>query len=387
VIDDQVSQRQIGVYIHWPYCTRICPYCDFNVVRRRGHEGSEAKLAEAIEADLRQHREWTGPRDLVSIYFGGGTPSLMPTKAVRSVIDLCKRLWTPVGDLEISLEANPGDASSSTLESLAHCGINRLSLGVQSLEDGNLKFLGRDHDAAQARKAVTQARALFERVSVDAIYGLPDQTLSAWKEDLQHICALEAGHISTYQLTIEAGTACARAAGRGTLTVPDQDVSADLYDLTQSVLAQHGYDAYEISNHARTPQDRSRHNLVYWSGTDYVGVGPGAHGRVTNQGSVSATQSHRQLKTYIDSVANVGCGHSVIEALTPESRAEERLLLGLRLQTGLAFSELTALGLSASDDRVRDLVDLGLVRPEPEVLAVTYEGRRLLDAIIRKLVL
>jgi oxygen-independent coproporphyrinogen-3 oxidase len=272
------SGPALGVYIHWPYCARICPYCDFNVRRDRGDGTEKVDLASAIIADLRAHAQITGSRSLASIYFGGGTPSLMDPDDVERMIAVATDLWSAApGTLEVTLEANPTDVEASRFRAFAAAGVNRLSLGIQSLDDASLKFLGRNHDGGQARRAFEIASGVFDRVSVDLIYALPGQSLAGWTAELREIAALGPEHISAYQLTIEPGTAFFRAAGRGHLEPPGPEVAADLFEGTQKILGQAGFDAYEISNHARSPAARSRHNLIYWRGEDYVGVGPGAH--------------------------------------------------------------------------------------------------------------
>ena len=241
----------LGVYVHWPYCAKICPYCDFNVFKAKGREAEAADLARAIVADLEAQAALTGPRELVSIFFGGGTPSLMDPVQVARVIDTAKRLWSPVADLEISLEANPTDAEADRFAALADAGVQRLSLGVQALDDESLKALGRNHDAGAARRAIAAATKAFPRLSIDLIYARPGQTDAAWRAELAEAIALGPEHVSPYQLTIEHGTAFDRAVGRGTLVVPDEDLAATLFETTQELLEAAGFDAYEVSNHAK----------------------------------------------------------------------------------------------------------------------------------------
>ncbi|WP_431307699.1 radical SAM family heme chaperone HemW [Caulobacter endophyticus] len=370
----------LGLYVHWPYCARICPYCDFNVVRDRGRTDEQAALADAIIADMTAHRTLTGPRRLLSIFFGGGTPSLMDPAAVARVIETAKALWTPEGDLEISLEANPTDAEAGRFEALADAGVARLSLGVQALDDASLKLLGRNHDAGSARRAIATAARLFPRLSVDLIYARPGQTDAAWREELAEMLAYGPEHVSPYQLTIEAGTAFDRAVGRGKIVPPDEDLAAQLFETTQEVLEAAGFDAYEVSNHARGPAARSRHNLVYWRGVDYVGVGPGAHGRLTLAGGKVATTARLKIADYIAAVARDGTGFDR-EDLTPVEAAEERLLLGLRIDDGVAFTEMAALELSPDTPKVKSLVEAGLLADDPVRLRATRQGRLLLDRL------
>ncbi len=370
----------LGLYVHWPYCARICPYCDFNVVRDRGRTDEQAALAQAIIADMTAQRALTGPRHLLSIFFGGGTPSLMDPAAVARVIETAKALWTPADDLEISLEANPTDAEAGRFEALAQAGVARLSLGVQALDDASLKMLGRNHDAGSARRAIATAARLFPRLSVDLIYARPGQTDAAWREELAEMLAYGPEHVSPYQLTIEAGTAFDRAVGRGKIVPPDEDLAAQLFETTQEVLEAAGFDAYEVSNHARGPAARSRHNLVYWRGVDYVGVGPGAHGRLTLETGKVATTARSKIADYIAAVAADETGFER-EDLTPVEAAEERLLLGLRIDDGVAFAEMAALGLSADTPKVKSLVEAGLLVDDPARLRATRQGRLLLDRL------
>lgn len=370
----------LGVYVHWPYCARICPYCDFNVVRDRGRSAEQSALADAIVADLEAQRALTGDRRLLSIFFGGGTPSLMDPSQVARVIETAKRLWLPAEDLEISLEANPTDAETDRFAALADAGVRRLSLGVQALEDGALKTLGRNHDSGEARRAMATARRAFPRLSIDLIYARPGQTDAAWRRELTEALAAGPEHVSPYQLTIETGTAFDRAVGRGTLKVPDEDLAATLFETTQEVLEDAGFDAYEVSNHARGEAARSRHNLVYWRGVDYVGVGPGAHGRLALPEGRAATTAHRAISDYIAAVQRTGLGFQQ-EILTPEEAAEERLVLGLRIDAGVAFAEMSPLGLSPDLPKVRDLVEAGLLADDPNRLRATRAGRLVLDRL------
>ncbi|ALL14817.1 radical SAM family heme chaperone HemW [Caulobacter henricii] len=370
----------LGVYIHWPYCARICPYCDFNVVRDRGRTEEQAQLADAIVADLVAQRALTGPRRLLSIFFGGGTPSLMDPAQVARVIETARGLWSPADDLEISLEANPTDAEAGRFEALAAAGVARLSLGVQSLHDEALALLGRNHDAGSARRAIAVAARTFPRLSVDLIYARPGQKVEAWRAELEAVLALGPEHVSPYQLTIETGTAFDRAVGRGKLVVPDEDLAHDLFETTQAVLEAAGFDAYEVSNHARGEAARSRHNLVYWRGHDYVGVGPGAHGRLTLADGRIATTAHRRIADYVAAVRDTGLGFER-ETLSASEAAEERLLLGLRIDEGVAFEDLAELGLSAAAAKVRHHVELGLLADDPRRLRATRAGRLVLDRL------
>jgi oxygen-independent coproporphyrinogen-3 oxidase len=375
----------LGVYVHWPYCARICPYCDFNVFRAKGREAEAATLARAIVADLEAQRALTGPRDLVSVFFGGGTPSLMDPDWAGEIVAAARRLWRPAADLEVTLEANPTDAEAGRFAAFAAAGVNRLSLGLQALDDAALKFLGRNHDAAEGRRAAAAGARAFPRLSLDLIYALPGQATQAWMQALNAAVDLGCEHLSPYQLTIESGTAFDRAVRRGAWAPPEEGLAADLYETTQAVLEARGFAAYEVSNHARGPAGRSRHNLVYWRGEDYVGVGPGAHGRITRDGARQATRAADRPTDYIGRVAETGTGFIAVEILTPVEAAEERLLSGLRVAEGVAFSEVTALGLEPDHPTVRRMVGLGLVADDAGRLRATPGGRRVLDRLTTEL--
>jgi oxygen-independent coproporphyrinogen-3 oxidase len=374
----------LGVYVHWPYCARICPYCDFNVVRDR-KQAEQVALAAAIVADLEAHRALTGPRRLVSVFLGGGTPSLMDPQWAADIVAAAQRLWDPAPDLEVSLEANPTDAEAGRFAAFVAAGVNRLSLGLQSFDDAALTFLGRNHDAAEARRAADLAARTFPRLSVDMIYALPGQTVAAWTDQLRRAIDLGAEHISPYQLTIEAGTAFDRAVGRGVFTPTDDATGAALYDTTQQVLEAAGFEAYEVSNHARGEAARSRHNLVYWRGQDYVGAGPGAHGRLTLDGVRTATTAASGVADYIRAVGETGHGFEA-ETLIPVEAAEERILMGLRTWEGVGWDALAALGLGPDSSVVRDLVGQGLLAEDRESLRATPAGRFVLDGVTRALI-
>jgi oxygen-independent coproporphyrinogen-3 oxidase len=365
----------LGLYVHWPYCARVCPYCDFNVVRDRGRVAEAEDLVQAILADMERQAARIGPRRLVSIFFGGGTPSLMDPAAVEAIVQSARRLWAESTDLEVTLEANPTDAEGDRFAAFAQVGVNRLSLGVQALEDGALSFLGRNHRAAEARRAAETAAAVFPRLSLDLIYALPGQSAAAWRDTLAEALSLGPEHLSPYQLTIEPGTAFHRAASRGRLAPAAPDRAADLYETTQSVLEAAGFEAYEVSNHARCAAARCRHNLIYWRGGDYLGVGPGAHGRVTLAGARWAEVRPERIADYIAGAPPQA------ERLEPREAALERLLMGLRTAEGVARSDLAPLSLSE-----RRLADFpGLIHVNDERLFVTSAGRRVLDRLLAEL--
>ena len=370
----------LGLYVHWPYCARICPYCDFNVALDR-RAGESAALGEAILADLRAQARMIGPRRLVSIFFGGGTPSLADPAWVARLIDQAKALWLAEHDLEITLEANPTDAEAGRFAAFAQAGVGRLSLGVQALDDASLKFLGRNHAAAEARRAAELAGKTFERLSLDLIYALPGQTAEGWRATMGEALALGPEHISPYQLTIEPGTAFDRAVRRKSFAPAEPDLAAELYEVTQAVLSAAGFDAYEVSNHARGIAARSRHNLVYWRGEDYLGVGPGAHGRITGAAGRAATQTFPKIDDYLAVVRAVGHGLEGRDTLTEQEAAEERLLMGLRIDEGVLRTDLAPLPMSA----LSDLVQAGLIQANEARLYATPAGRLVLDRVIAEL--
>jgi len=374
----------VGVYVHWPYCARICPYCDFNVVRDRGWRDEQAVLVEAILTDLSAQGALLDERPLASVFFGGGTPSLMQPHDVARVIERARGLFPGGGDVEITLEANPTDAEAAHFSALRDAGVNRLSLGVQSLDDAELAFLGRNHMAQEARRAIAVAGSVFDRLSIDLIYALPGQTVEGWSRALSEAVALGFEHISPYQLTIEAATAFGRAFERGTLVPPDEDRAADLYEVTQAVLGSAGFKAYEVSNHARGIAARSAHNLHVWRGGDYVGVGPGAHGRLTLDGVRTATVAQRKIGPYVDGVVS-GSPWAEEAGLDSREAAEERVLLGLRTVEGVAMTDLATLGLAIGADPIAGLIDDGFITVEARRLAATDRGRPVLDSVLKAL--
>ena len=374
----------VGLYVHWPYCARICPYCDFNVVRDRGRGDEQAGLVEAILADLRAQAALTGPRRLASIFFGGGTPSLMAPDAVARIVAEASTLFSPAGAIEITLEANPTDAEAGRFAALAEAGVNRLSMGVQALDDDALRFLGRDHTAAEALRAVAMAGRVFDRLSIDLIYARPGQRPEDWAAELRTALDLGFEHVSPYQLTIEPTTAFGRAFARGILTPPDEDRAAALYETTQAVLSKAGFQAYEVSNHARGPAARSAHNLHVWRGGDYLGLGPGAHGRLTLDGVRTATVAHRRIADYVGGVA-AASPWAEREHLNRAEAAEERLLLALRTTEGAPVVLLSDLDLSQHTGPAADLIGDGFLSVEEGRLIATPRGRPVLDGVLKAL--
>ncbi|MET0249139.1 MAG: radical SAM family heme chaperone HemW [Sphingobium sp.] len=378
------SLDPIALYVHWPFCVSKCPYCDFNS-HVRDHVDGDA-WQQALLADLAYEAERTQGRTLTSIFFGGGTPSLMPPAIVAAIIDAAARHWRFTDDIEITLEANPNSAEAARFADLARAGVNRASLGLQALDDEALRFLGRAHSVDEGLAALATAQRHFGRVSFDLIYALPGQSEAAWDAELGRALALGTGHLSLYQLTIEPGTRFAAMAAKGALPQTDPDHAATLYELTQARTAAAGIPAYEISNHAR-PGQQSRHNLTYWRYGDYVGIGPGAHGRR----GASATQRHRKPENWMSAVARNGHGLQSEEPLAREERAREALLMGLRLEEGVDLAALAARTGVAQDallweDGVARMAKLGLLRRAGDRLSVLPPGMLVLDAILPEIV-
>jgi putative oxygen-independent coproporphyrinogen III oxidase len=327
----------LGLYIHWPYCARICPYCDFNVYRPR--DGGD-ELLDAILQDMVFWQSQTRSRRLASIHFGGGTPSLMSGRQVEAIISRAADLWGLEEGVEIGLEANPKDLARYA--DFKSAGVTRLSVGAQSFDDAVLKSLGRDHGADQSRLAITEARRVFSSVSIDLIYALADQDLAHWRGELTQALDFGVGHLSPYQLTIEAQTAFGKRTARGEVLDATPDLAADFYELTQQLCDKHGLAGYEISNHARSEAEQSRHNRLYWAGGDWIGVGPGAHGRVgaSTAGGRRATTAQRRPQIYRDAVEAGGSTWQDDDILTASEEAAERILMGLRVHSGLDRTHL-----------------------------------------------
>ena len=374
----------LALYVHWPFCLSKCPYCDFNSHVRAAID-QEAWRA-AMLRDLAHEAAAAKGRKLGSIFFGGGTPSLMPPETVAALIEAAGAHWRFTADIEITLEANPSSVEASRFADIAAAGVNRVSLGIQSLEDEDLRFLGRAHDVAEALAALDIAQSVFSRVSLDLIYALPHQDESAWRAQLARALGFGTGHVSLYQLTIEPGTRFAALAARGALAPMDADRAAALYESTQAVSAQAGLPAYEISNHAR-PGEESRHNLAYWRYQDYCGIGPGAHGRR----DAHVTQRHKKPENWLAAVARSGAGIAEELPLSPQQQAAEALLMGLRLGEGVDLADIaTRTGLPAAaivdQDRIARLRKQGLVDSDGDRLHVAPAGRLLLDAILAEIV-
>jgi oxygen-independent coproporphyrinogen-3 oxidase len=374
-----------AVYVHWPFCLSKCPYCDFNSHVRHGGI-DEARFVSAYETEIATAAARVPGRTVSSIFFGGGTPSLMQPSSVQAILDCIGKHWTIAPDVEVTLEANPTSVEATRFRGFRAAGVNRVSLGVQALDDAALKELGRLHTAKEALDAVSVARSIFDRYSFDLIYARPRQILEDWADELKRAIAEAAEHLSLYQLTIEPDTPFFGLHKAGKLIVPDEDLARDLYDLTQAVCADAGLPAYEISNHAR-PGAECRHNLVYWRGHDYAGVGPGAHGRLTINGRRVATATERRPEAWLMRVEGRGTGLTVDEQLTSGEAADEYLLMGLRLAEGIDTARYTALAGRALDPkRISILREEGAVETTPDGrLRVTQSGFPLLDAVVADL--
>ena len=374
-----------GVYVHWPFCAAKCPYCDFNSHVRHQPVDQE-RYAKAFAAELADRRERTGPRTVTSIFIGGGTPSLMKPETVGSILETISAKWHVPAGIEVTLEANPSSVEAERFRGYRAAGVNRVSLGVQALNDKDLRFLGRLHNVEEALKAIGLARDIFPRLSFDLIYARPGQTPADWAEELKKAIGYTVDHLSLYQLTIEEGTRFFDLHNAGKLVIPDPDTAADLYQMTQEVTAAHGLPAYEISNHAR-PGCESRHNLTYWRYGEYVGVGPGAHGRFIENDKRVVAFTEKFPEAWLNLVESKGYGIVGGEVLTRSEEADEFLMMGLRLVEGIDLSRYEALsGHTLSSRRVSILQDEGLIASVGNSnLRATPSGMVVLDALVADL--
>ncbi|TNJ45533.1 radical SAM family heme chaperone HemW [Phaeobacter sp. B1627] len=372
-----------GLYVHWPFCQAKCPYCDFNshVVSRI----DQSVWVKAYRTELRRIGDMLPDRLLNSIFFGGGTPSLMHPDTVAAVIETARDIWPFANDIEISLEANPGSVEAGRFAGYRDAGVNRISMGIQALNDEDLRRLGRIHSVSEARTAFDVARACFDRVSFDLIYARQGQTLEAWNHELSDALSMAIDHLSLYQLTIEDGTAFGDRYARGKLRdLPTDDNAADMYLATQDICDRHGLPGYEISNHAR-PGAESRHNQIYWRYGDYVGIGPGAHGRLTLNGKRHSTEALRAPGAWLESVEK-GQGTLPFLALSQEDQVVEHMMMGMRLHEGLDMDRHMLLsGQSLSDSKLSMLQDLGMVERVGSRLRATANGRAVLNSVLREL--
>nr|WP_048645460.1 radical SAM family heme chaperone HemW [Nitratireductor soli] len=379
------STPGFGIYLHWPFCAAKCPYCDFNS-HVRHQPVDQPRFAAAFRREMATMRQRTGPRTVTSIFLGGGTPSLMEPATVGALLDAVAEHWDVPDGIEVTLEANPSSVEADRFRGYRAAGVNRVSLGVQALNDRDLKFLGRLHNVAEALKAIELARATFPRLSFDLIYARPGQNEADWAAELAQAIGHAADHLSLYQLTIEEGTRFQLLYEAGKLVMPDPDHAARLYEITQDVTQAHGLPAYEISNHAR-PGAESRHNLVYWRYGEYVGVGPGAHGRFIENGRRHVTFTEKMPEGWLELVEAKGHGVTGGEILTRDEEADEFLLMGLRLTEGIDLPRYEALsGRTLSNRRICVLQDEGLIEPVGNTrLRATARGMIVLDAVVADL--
>jgi putative oxygen-independent coproporphyrinogen III oxidase len=383
VLAEDWRNAGFGLYVHWPFCQAKCPYCDFN--SHVALEIDQSAWVRAYVSELGRVAAEVPGRVLNTIYFGGGTPSLMPPDTVGAIIEAAQTSWPFANDIEITLEANPGSVEAARFAGYRDAGVNRVSMGIQALNDTDLRRLGRIHTVSEARTAFDIARSCFERVSFDLIYARQDQTLSAWKDELIQGLNMASDHLSLYQLTIENGTAFGDRHARGLLTgLPADDLSADMYLMTQDICADHGLPGYEVSNFAR-PGSESRHNLIYWRYGDYVGIGPGAHGRISIGSNRYATESVPAPDAWLKA-ANNGTAESHRAAVCSREQAEEFLMMGLRLSEGIDPDRYRALcGDPLDKGQIEYLCGLGMLRQQDNRLCATLNGRPVLNAVIREL--
>ncbi len=380
----RADEPGFGIYVHWPFCAAKCPYCDFNSHVRQGVD--QDRWARALVAELEHRRDLTGPRQVDSVFFGGGTPSLMMPGTVSAVLDAIARLWPVDAYAEVTLEANPTSVEASRFSGYAAAGVNRVSVGVQALRDDALRRLGRLHSAAEARAALETARGLFPRASIDLIYARQDQRPGDWRQELEEALDWGLDHLSLYQLTIEPGTAFgARHAAGGLHGLPDEDAAAEMFAITQEVCAAAGRPGYEISNHA-APGSEGRHNLIYWRYGAYAGVGPGAHGRHDTGGVFAATETVLSPERWLTVVEQAGHGLSSVTAVPPAEQAEEYLMMALRLAEGASLRRHRSLGGAALPDaRITDLTAQGMLARTGDRIRATDAGRPVLNAVLRGL--
>ena len=381
---DNWQEYGFGLYIHWPFCASKCPYCDFNShVRARIDQGA---WKQAYLSEISRAAQETPGRVLKSIYFGGGTPSLMKAEVVQAIIDEAARSWSFANDIEITLEANPTSVEVNRLRSYRLAGVNRVSLGLQALNDADLRRLGRQHSAAEGLAALDVAQSIFDRISCDLIYARQNQSLDSWQHELEDLFTYSPDHISLYQLTIEPNTAFGALHKKGKLSgLPDEDLAADLYDITAEICENHGLRAYEISNYAR-PGSESRHNMIYWQMGDYIGIGPGAHGRISTEKTRYATETILNPELWLNAVNDFGNGEKSREILSLSQQAMEYLLMNLRLTDGMSLARYVALnGQPLVAETIAKLDQDGLITVDQDRLKATVKGRILLNQIILEL--
>ncbi|MFD2741246.1 radical SAM family heme chaperone HemW [Sulfitobacter aestuarii] len=377
------QQGGFGLYIHWPFCEAKCPYCDFNSHVSR--QIDQKAWRDAYLGELNRAAGEAPGRVLNAVFFGGGTPSLMDPQIVADIIDAIKRLWPIANDLELTLEANPGSVEAGRFAAYRQAGISRVSMGIQALNDSDLRRLGRIHSAKEALAAFDIARNAFDRVSFDLIYGRQDQTLQDWNDELKQALSLAIDHISLYQLTVEQGTAFGDRYNRGKLRgLPDEDLGADMYSLTQDICGEMGMPAYEVSNHARD-NAQSRHNLIYWRYGDYIGIGPGAHGRLTLGGQKWATECYSNPNRWLTGAADADA-EKPRQSLGPAEQASEYVMMGLRLKEGIDLDRYARIaGSPIEATKIDHLRNIGMIDLHGSILSVTDQGIMLLNAVLKDL--
>lgn len=381
---DVTQDPGFGIYVHWPFCQTICPYCDFNV--HSATDIDDAAWRDGLLADLSHYAADTPGRTVTSLYFGGGTPSLMPPETVSALIDAVGQHWAVTDDIEITLETNPTSSERDRFQSFRTAGVNRLSVGIQSLDDKALSFLGRDHSGPDGLKALADAQRIFDRTTFDLIYALPDQSIDDWQRELTSALNHAGGHVSLYQLTIESGTAFKKTNVVGA----DADTAADMYDITQDIMTAHHRPAYEVSNHA-IPGDQSRHNLCGWRGGDYVGIGPGGHGRITIDGNAFGTHQTHNPTRWLEKVGEDGHGTAKRRTLSSGDRARELIMMGLRLTDGInkgMFASVTGINISEviDEDAKAQLITGQLLVETATHLIATKTGRLVLNSLLDRLI-
>jgi len=383
-LSDDWQNGGFGLYIHWPFCLSKCPYCDFN--SHLAASVDQVRWKDGFRHEIKRLGRETGPRVLNTVFFGGGTPSLMEPELVASILDCVRATWPMANDAEITLEANPTSVEAARFRGYREAGVNRVSMGFQALNDGDLRRLGRLHTVDEARAALEVAKSVFDRVSFDLIYGRQDQTLDQWRKELKGALEMAADHLSLYQLTIEPGTAFGERFARGGLKgLPTEDLAADLYFLTQEICEAAGLPGYEVSNHAR-PGSESRHNLIYWRYGDYAGVGPGAHGRLTLGGRKVATDTVASPTGWLEAVEQAGSGESSRRSLSAQGQADEYLMMGLRLTEGISLTRHASLGgMAIPAEKINHLQEIGVLHLTGDRLRATDSGRAVLNAVLREL--
>ncbi len=376
---------QTGLYFHWPFCLAKCPYCDFNVHVRESVD--VARFEAAYLKSLEYYKYLLPERVIKSVYFGGGTPSLIPPDMIGRILDKMRSLWGAVNDLEVTLEANPTSIEAEKFLAFKEAGVNRVSIGVQAMNDQDLAFLGRKHSKDEAIAALGVANDVFDRFSFDLIYARPEQSLKDWSQELEFAATFAKGHMSLYQLTVERNTPFYFDHARGRFILPKEDVAADFYSLTAEIMADMGMPLYEVSNYAGSGDDQSRHNLQYWHYGEYIGIGPGAHGRIETNGVRHSTRDHHAPESWLAWVEERGCGAHPFEALSAAAKVTECLMMGLRLAEGLPFARIEEHA-GRKWDAVLDrgkmdaLVQEGWLSYDEERMVLSVEGLLRLNAII-----